>query len=189
MVTFEQFFNSETKARLVKFFVYNSNTAFEVREIALKLNLKPQSIKKPLEELSSAGFLKSRKIKSKRFYQQDPKCHFKTQLKNLVLQFAAASHDKIYKDVKKIGSVKLVVLGGVFLNTDKFRVDIFIVVDKVRESQLRKFLKNLEAEVGKEISYAIMGTKEFKYRMDMFDRFVRDILEFPHEKIINKLKV
>ncbi len=189
MVTFEQFFNSDIKARLVKFFIYNSSGSFEVKDIAQRLELKSNSIKKYLQELVDAGFLRSRKIKSSKIYSQDPRCPFKKELKDLVLQFSAASHEKLLKEVKKIGTVKLVVLGGVFLNTDRFRVDIFIVADKLKEAQFKKFLKKLEAEVGKEISFATMTTKEFKYRTDMFDRFVRDVLEFPHEKIVNKLKV
>jgi len=27
------------------------------------------------------------------------------------------------------------------------------------------------------------------YRFDMFDRFIRDILEGPHKKLINKFKI
>jgi len=34
-----------------------------------------------------------------------------------------------------------------------------------------------------------MNVQDFKYRKDMFDRFVLDILEFPHRKLINKLKI
>ena len=189
MVTFEQFFNSDIKARLVKFFIYNSTATFETKEIADRLNIKTVHIKKYLQELVDAGFLKSRKIKTIKTFTQDLRCPYRKEIRSLVLQFSAASHDKLLKEVKKIGSIKLVVLGGVFLNTDKFRVDIFIVADKLKGAQFKKFLKNLEAEVGKEISFATMNTKEFQYRTDMFDRFVRDVLEFPHEKLINKLKV
>ncbi len=189
MVTFEQFFNSEVKARLIKFFIYNGDLSFEPKEIAERLNLKLNVVKKYSQALVEEGFLKSKTIKSKKSYMRDPKCLYQKELRDLVLEFSAASHKKLLRDVKKIGVVKLAILGGVFLNVEKFRVDIFIVADKIKESQFKKFLKNLEAEVGKEISYAIISTVEFKYRMDMFDRFTRDVLEFPHEKIINKLKI
>ncbi|MBI3671645.1 hypothetical protein HY249_02520 [Candidatus Azambacteria bacterium] len=189
MVTFERFFNSEIKARLIKFFIYNAHTAFLAEDMAKRLDLKPRSIRGALQELVDDGFLKSRTIRSTRSYARDFKCPYQKELRNIVLQFSAASHDKILENIKKIGAVKLAILGGVFLNAEKFRVDIFIVVDKPNESKLQKFLKSIEAEVGKEISYATMSMAEFKYRMDMFDRFVRDVLEFPNEKIINKLKV
>jgi len=189
MVTFEQFFNSEIKARLIKFFIYNPENSFEAKEIGARLNLTPNSLKKHLQDLTDEGFLRSRSIKSVKSYSLETKCSYLKELRDLVLQFSAASHTKLLKNIKKIGVVKLAILGGVFLNTDKSRVDIFIVGDKIKEAQFNKFLKNLEAEVGKDLSYSTMSLSEFKYRMDMFDRFVRDVLEFPHEKIINKLKL
>jgi len=64
-----------------------------------------------------------------------------------------------------------------------------IVGDKIKSSKFDRFLKELEAEVGREINCAIMTTKEFYYRHDMYDRFIRDLLDFKHEKLINKLKI
>ena len=62
-----------------------------------------------------------------------------------------------------------------------------IVGDDIDKAKLHNFLKSLEAEVGKEIKFGLMEKEEFEYRFGMFDRFVRVILEGPHEKLINKL--
>ena len=64
-----------------------------------------------------------------------------------------------------------------------------MVGDNIRQKKLSNFLKDLEAEIGKEIDYVVLSTQDFKYRHDMFDRFIRDVLEKPHEKLINKLKI
>ncbi|MEK7134977.1 MAG: hypothetical protein AAB735_01015, partial [Patescibacteria group bacterium] len=61
--------------------------------------------------------------------------------------------------------------------------------DNIKPAKFNNFIKKLEAEIGKEISYALMTTKEFHYRYDMYDRFVRDLLDFKHEKLLNKLKI
>ena len=81
----------------------------------------------------------------------------------------------------------MALISRVLLNSELGRVDLFLVGDDFRERRLQKFLAELESEVGKEIQYAFMETKEFEYRYQMFDRFVRDIFEKPHEKLINKL--
>ena len=47
----------------------------------------------------------------------------------------------------------------------------------------------MESEVGTEIRFGTMERDEFKYRYEMFDRFLRVLLEGPHRKIINKLDV
>ncbi|MBI2454166.1 MAG: hypothetical protein HYV54_01155, partial [Parcubacteria group bacterium] len=49
------------------------------------------------------------------------------------------------------------------------------------------FIKGLESDTGRELRYVILGVEEFKYRLGMFDRFVHDIMEYPHQKVINKL--
>ena len=88
-----------------------------------------------------------------------------------------------------MGGIKLAVLSGIFLNLDNSHADLLLVGDKIKQSKFDRFLKDLEAEVGREINCALMTVKEFNYRYNMYDRFVRDILDFKHEKLINKLKI
>ena len=61
--------------------------------------------------------------------------------------------------------------------------------DDISKRKLDNFLSNVESELGKTVSYTLMETDEFKYRMGMFDRFLRDIFEYPHEKLLNKLNL
>jgi hypothetical protein len=42
----------------------------------------------------------------------------------------------------------------------------------------------MEAEIGGELSYAVFETKEFLYRLNMYDKLVRDILDYPHEVVV-----
>ena len=87
----------------------------------------------------------------------------------------------------------MAVISGVFFNNKDSlgalgsEVDLFIVGDDINKKRLRLFLKSLEAEVGKEIRFGLMEKEEFEYRYGMFDRFVRVLLDGPHEKLINKL--
>jgi hypothetical protein len=63
------------------------------------------------------------------------------------------------------------------------------VGDDIERGKLTKFLKTLESEMGTEIRFGIMEKDEFKYRYEMFDRFLRVLLEGPHRKIINRLEM
>lgn len=95
--------------------------------------------------------------------------------------------------IQKLGKVKLAIISGIFLNdsnsVDSYDTpaDLFIVGDDISRQKLRLFLASLEAEVGMELKFTLMDKEEFEYRLGMFDRFVRVLLEGPHEKIINKL--
>ena len=62
-----------------------------------------------------------------------------------------------------------------------------LVANNVSRGKLRSVMNNLEAEIGKEISFVLMNSEEFKYRMDMLDRFLLEFLEGPHDEVINKV--
>lgn len=132
---------------------------------------------------------------SKDQYFLNPDFEFFHELRTLILKASPAEKDKLIKKILGLGRVKLAIISGIFLTNDEGAVidtaatDLFIVGDDIDRRKLNIFLKNLEAEVGKEIKFGIMEKEEFEYRFGMFDRFVRVLLEGPHEKIINRLGI
>lgn len=127
-------------------------------------------------------------------YVLNPNFEFFQELKELILKASPAEKDRLVRRIYKLGRIKLALLSGIFLSNadggaayDNSVADLFIVGDEISKERLRSFLKALEAEVGREIRLSIMDKEEFEYRYGMFDRFVRVLLEGPHEKIINKL--
>ena len=114
------------------------------------------------------------------------------ELRDLVLKSLPAEKDDMIERLNRLGKIKLAVISGIFINKehlDPLIVDLLIVGDYIESRKLRSFLKSLEAEVGKEVKYSVMDKEEFQYRLAMFDRFIKVILEAPHEKLINKLGI
>jgi predicted nucleotidyltransferase len=74
-------------------------------------------------------------------------------------------------------------ISGIFIKNKDSRVDILVVGDRLRKSRVEEEVKKLEAEIGTELIYAVFETKEFNYRLSMYDKLIRDILDFPHEVI------
>ena len=56
--------------------------------------------------------------------------------------------------------------------------------DKLKRAKIERGIRKLEAEIGVELVYAIFETKEFIYRFNMYDKLVRDILDYPHEVLL-----
>jgi hypothetical protein len=54
----------------------------------------------------------------------------------------------------------------------------------MQKSKVEEGVRKLEAEIGAEIVYATFTTKDFNYRLNMYDKLVRDILDFPHEIVL-----
>jgi predicted MPP superfamily phosphohydrolase len=192
----EQLFDSPVKVKLLKLFLRNSGRYFSLPEIIKKTQANSRVVKTQVEGLHSINFLTRKKIKANRkkgikggkHFGINPLFDFHSELSNLILKSSPTSKEKMLRKIMKLGRVKLALLSGVFLNTDNNRVDLFLVGDDISERKLKNFLAEMEAEVGKEIAYAALDTREFEYRFQMFDRFVRDILEKPHEKLVNKIK-
>lgn len=135
-------------------------------------------------------------VKDRVFYGLNTDFEFFNELRELVLKSSPAEKDKMIQRIGTLGKVKLAIISGVFLsgfaddlNTFSSKTDLFIVGDDIDKRKLHLFLRSLEAEVGKEIRFGVMEKDEFIYRYNMFDRFVRVLLEAPHEKLINKLEI
>jgi hypothetical protein len=65
---------------------------------------------------------------------------------------------------------------------------MLIIGEKLNERKVATALRALEAEQGREVAYAVFTPDEFKYRLDVFDRLVRDVLDYPHRVVLDKLR-
>lgn len=150
--------------------------------------------------------MKAKKTKAKKIKKQRPKnveryvlnsnFEFFSELRGLILKSSPAEKSKMISRISRLGRIRLAVISGIFLNSDwnstdsyDSPADLFIVGDDISRRRLRAFLAALEAEVGMEIKFTLMDKDEFDYRYQMFDRFVRVLLEGPHDKIINKIGI
>jgi hypothetical protein len=199
----EQLFDSPIKVRLLKLFLRNDMDMFSIAEVSSRIQARQRIVKKEIEGLVKIGFLQKKRIRRNKgskksaipskktgiYFSVNPQFDFYNELRTLILKSSPASLEKINKYLKRLGRVKLAILAGVFTNDENSRLDLFIVGDAINSRRLHNFLKNLEAEVGKSIDYSVLTTDDFGYRFGMFDRFILDILEKPHKKLINKLRI
>ena len=202
----EKLFESVPKVRIMRLFIQNGEALFSFLEVVERVQIPREIVRKELFKLLHLGIIKKRLVLPQQDQQtgrhqskKQPKKQEKyllniqfpliEELKNLIIRATTTSRKSILSHFKKLGRVKLAVLSGIFLNTDRSRTDILVVGDDINRKRFERFLAYIESELGKTVAYTIMDTDEFKYRMQMFDRFLRDILEYPHEKLINKLNI
>ena len=145
-------------------------------------------INKTVKKLKSGTVILADKTR----YSLNSNFEFFGELKSLILKSSPAEKNEMVRKILALGRIKLAVISGVFMNNNgpdfyDTVADLFVVGDDISKTRLRSFLASLEAEVGKEIKFTLMDKDEFDYRHGMFDRFIRVLLEGPHEKIINKL--
>lgn len=154
-------------------------------KIKRRVKAKVRKVRRRKKNRAKKNMVLSKKI-GKAYYGLNPKFEFLSDLKNLILTPPPASLGKMTQRIVSLGRVKLALVSGVFLNKENV-ADLLIVGDDVDRRKFKTFLKSLEAEVGTQVLYAIMDKEEFVYRRAMFDRFVRLMLEGPHEVLIDRI--
>jgi hypothetical protein len=183
----ESLFGSKERARLLRFFLQNPDVPFESAEIARRNMLKGTKIRREIEMLVRVKFIIKTTQKSKAFYRLNQNFDFYPELKNLIAKSNTSPQCKSLERVRKIGNVKLAVISGVFINYHKSKADMIIVGDDIGKAKLKNLMNSLEAEIGKEINFVLMTMEEFKYRLNMLDKFILEFLEGPNEEVINKI--
>lgn len=182
----ESLFGSKERARLLRFFLQNPDQEYTYLEIARR-NMLRGNIKREIENLKKIKFILRRSKKGSISYVLNQNFSFYPELKNLIAKSNVYPQCKSIANIGKIGNVKLAAISGVFINYEKGKADMIIVGDDISRGRLKNLMASLEAEIGKEIDFVLMSGDEFKYRLNMLDKFILDFLEGPHEEVINKL--
>ena len=105
-------------------------------------------------------------------------------LQALLIETETLEREDLASKFKNVGLIKLLLAAGVFIQDEESRIDLLIVGDDLKKKTIEDIVSRIESEMGTELDYAIFSTEDFKYRVDMYDKLVCDILEFPHEKVI-----
>lgn len=183
----DSLFGSKIKTRLIRFFLLNHESDYPLSEIAKKNMIPATKMRKEMNELKRIKFIQEKSKKSGKTYILNDKFCFLEELGSLMAKSNSHAQLKNLEKLRQIGDVRLAMVSGTFLNYPKSKVDLILVANNVSRNKLKQAMAGLEAEVGKEISFVLMNSEEFKYRLDMLDRFILEFLEAPHEELINKI--
>lgn len=183
----ESLFGSKERTRLLRFFLQNPEIAYDSVEVARRNMLKGTKIRKEIEMLSRIKFIAKSSQKGKKVYRLNQDFIFYPELKNLIAKSNTSPQCKSLSRISNIGNVKLAVVSGAFINYHKSKADMILVGDNISKARLKNLMDSLEAEIGKEINFVLMNMEEFKYRLNMLDKFILEFLEGPNEELINKI--
>jgi len=194
-------FGSNSRVKLLKLFLLHPEEKYYIRQISRNLKLQLNSVRRELENLEKFGLLDSFQAKDmeddhnsndsesskheKKYYKADKSFVLFDEIKNLIIKAQVLYEKDFIEKIKKIGNIKLLILTGIFSNLSASPVDM-LVVGKLNKIKLTRIIKELEHELGRELNYTFMEPKEFKYRRDMTDVFLYQILESNKILVINE---
>jgi hypothetical protein len=198
-------FGSSARVRVMRLFLMNGDDVFEAADVVQRARTSLDIVRKEIRLFRDIGLIKERdgikmvpaskrggptELKKKKYtgYSLDHTFPFLGSLRGLVTEIAMGKED-IAVRFKGCGHFKLIIVAGIFIDEPTSRVDVLIVGDKLKRAAIERELKKLEAEVGRELTYSIMESSEFEYRFGVYDKFVRDIVDYPHLVVLNKMNL
>ncbi len=190
------------RVKIMRFFLHHEDQLFTSGDVLDKTKSKGAFAKKELTALASLGFIEKKKakmvvttggkkgtsrIKEVSGYKLNGEFPHNAALKELLFDFQLVDKKELAARFKAIGRIKLFIVAGVFTSDPKSRLDILVVGEAIKRPKAEKIFEGISAEIGRDVVYSMMDIEEYEYRIKMYDKFIRDVLEMPHEKVIDKL--
>jgi hypothetical protein len=194
METLAKLFGGQPRVRIMRLFLLNNEHNFELEEVVSRSRVMKNNARKEINALSAMNFIKQKTITKEGYrgskkkvsaWALNPDFQYLQSMRDILIDPSLLLQEDLPQRFKQIGKIKLMIVSGVFIGNSKSRADVMIVGDKLKKNVLQQVVKGLEAEIGKELDYVVFDTEEFKYRLDMYDKLVCDIIDLPHEKLVD----
>ena len=181
----QKIFGSNARLKLLRLFLFNPQRSFTSSEAAARAQIESSEARAELGNLVASGLVrKSRRGKENKF-EVNAAYPYYLSLQNLLLNVTSRG-EEVKSRLRRVGSLKLLVIAGMFVGEWEASLDLLVVGDRIKERTLKTQVKKLEAEIGKEIRYTLLGNADFLYRLNMSDKLLRDIFDFPHKIVLDK---
>ena len=144
-------------------------------------------MRRELADLLAAGLLRKKGTQTPIRYQTNPRFEHLDALEIFIRDTTSVRPQNMLKALKRAGTVRLVALSGLFTGILEAQIDLLIVGDNLDERVLATAVHSLEAELGREIRYASFPTADFRYRLGIYDRLLRDVFDYPHRLLVDKI--
>jgi hypothetical protein len=185
MKAIDHIFGSGAKVRVMRLFVFNPGVIYDTNEVSQRTQEKKIVVSRELRNLAKAGLIRKRA----KGWMLNSSYIYLGALEHFLIDASPMSERELIKKIGRTGTIKLIIISGVFLHDKEARVDLLVVGDHLKKGMLMQAISSIEAELGREIRYASFETDDFLYRLGLYDKLVRDILDLNHKKIVNKLSL
>lgn len=192
-------FGSSARVRLLRFFLFNPSKEFTFDDICRRAKLVRRTARTEIAALEKAGVITRRSIsvpipgKTKKMkalgYTLDKKFPELPALQTFLFETAPISGKNLLAHLRKAGTVDFLATCGVFMRDFEQRLDVLLAMKKLEDAKVENAIRALEAEIGIEVRFAALTSEDLSYRAGMNDRLIRDVVDYPHEIVVDKLGV
>jgi hypothetical protein len=198
------FIDSSALARVLRVFIFDQSSVFTAVQVSKRSGVSLAMAQLEIKVLTKLGVIKGRSIanvadsqrqqksgkklvrKFEKVWFVDPNFKHLRALSSFVHEVSPAQYDVVLDALKRTGKLGVVVLSGSFLGDASRPVDLLVAAESISESRLDDAVRKLEPMFGREIRYAAFSTPEFRYRLTVQDRLIRDTLDYPHTILLDR---
>lgn len=199
------FIGSKERAQLLRVFIFNPAEALTLPALAKRAGISGAAAAREIRVLEKLGIVKKGKSfaislanGTKRMVQGKQKEDMWTinrdfkhslGLSAFVHETSPVKFDNIVGALRSGGKISAVILSGSFMGDPTRPADIIVAADPLHERKLESAIRQLEPQFGREIRFAAFSTPEFRYRLTIQDRLIRDTLDFPHLVLLDRTRL
>ncbi|OHB11968.1 MAG: hypothetical protein A2Y49_00715 [Candidatus Zambryskibacteria bacterium RIFCSPLOWO2_12_39_8] len=198
-------FGSPAMVKLLRLFLFNPENVFTNKEAASRAKITLDTTRFEFSIMKQMGFIKKKigyrqvtvkkdkkkVVKKKKIegWTLNENFVYINQLKDFLMSATPIKDKDIPKKLSAAGIIKFIAISGIFMQDSDSRLDILIVGNNIKKSQMETIIRAIESELGKELKYVVFSVDEFKYRINVYDKLVRDVFDYPHKIILNKIGI
>ena len=184
-------FGSTARVKILKLFLLNPDSSYYIRQISRHLNLQLSAVRRELENLETLELLESRQgsemeegmmddekgnKNDRKYYQANRQFVLFNEIRELIIKAQILCEKDFTDKLKKLGTIKLLILSGLFINEKQAPVDM-LIVGNFDKNKVAKLVKTLEDELVNEVNYTVLSEEDFHYRRQVTDVFLYSVLE------------
>lgn len=165
----ESIIRSKTRLNLlVKFFVNIANKGY-LNSLANEFGESTNSVRKELNNLSSAGYLLKKDNNNKVMYSANTKHPLFSTIQSIVRKHLGIE-EILERIINQIGPInKIVLLGDYAKGIDSGVIDILIIGDNINKKFLDQIHPKIEKEIKRKINFLISSTGTSQYGLVLFE--------------------
>ena len=192
-------FGSQARVKLLRFFLFNPSKEFTFDEISKRARLVRRTARTEMNALERAEVIKKKQIlvqsegsdkKVKAVgYSLNRNFINLQSLQTFLFETAPINGKTVMTHLRKAGTMDFVVVAGIFVRDFDQRLDILLAMKKYSPTKVETAIRSLESELGVEIRYSAFESDDLKYRIGMYDKLTRDVFDYPHLILTDKIGI
>jgi hypothetical protein len=192
-------FGSPARVKLLRFFLFNPSKEFTFDEISRRARLVRRTARTEMNALERATVIKkkqsyflregsTKKVRALGYSLNRDFVNLQS-LQTFLFETAPINGKTVLKHLRKVGAIDFLAVAGIFVRDFDQRLDVMIAMKKYSPTKIETAIRSLESELGVEIRFAAFESSDLKYRIGMYDKLTRDVFDYPHQIVVDKIGI